>query len=210
MALHDDGSIGRHSRGRVVSGVTTAVGPGGRTKRVFDIVTATGCLLLLSPIVLVVAVAIKLDSRGSLFSREIAYGYKNRAFRALRFRSATACAKGSQNNSHVTRVGRVLRKTGIDELPLLLNVLGGTMSIVGPRPYARRQNLFENRLTASFDGIKPGLTGWAQIAEKYREGRPSTAEHINDDLHYVKNWSLFLDIKIILMTLVSRKALYEY
>ena len=202
MALHDDSSVGRHSRGRVSA--APALGPGGRIKRLFDIVTATTGLFLLSPIILVAAVAIKLDSRGPIFSREIAYGYKNRAFRVLKFRSATVCAKASRNNSHVTRVGRVLRQTGIDDLPKLLNVLGGAMSIVGPRPYARRRDLFEIRLMPLLHGVKPGLTGWAQINE-YRKGFTTTEQRINDDLYYVKNWSLFLDIKIILLTLVSYK-----
>ena len=203
MAVHDDGSVGSHGRGRVLS-AAPALGPGGRIKRLFDIVAATTSLVLLSPIILLAAVAIKLDSRGPIFSREIAYGYKNQAFRVLKFRSVTVCANASRTNSHVTRVGQVLRQTGIDELPQFLNVLGGTMSIVGPRPYARRQDLFEIRLTSLLNGVKPGLTDWAQINE-HREGFTTTERRINDDLYYVKNWSLFLDMKIILLTLVSLK-----
>lgn len=203
MAFHDDGSVGRDSRRRDLS-AAPALAPGGRVKRAFDIVAAITGLVLLSPIILLAAVAIKLDSRGPIFSREIAYGYKNRAFRVLKFRSVTACAKANRTNSHVTRVGQVLRQTGIDELPQLLNVLGGAMSIVGPRPYARRQDLFEIRLTPVLHGVKPGLTGWAQINE-YREGFTIAEQRINDDLYYVENWSLFLDIKIILLTLVSLK-----
>lgn len=203
MAFHDDSSVGRHNRRRVLS-AAPALGLGGRIKRIFDIVAAITGLVLLSPIILLAGVAIKLDSRGPIFSREIAYGYKNRAFRVLKFRSVTACAKANRTNSHVTRVGQVLRQTGIDELPQLLNVLGGAMSIVGPRPYARRQDLFEIRLTPVLHGVKPGLTGWAQINE-YREGFTIAEQRINDDLYYVENWSLFLDIKIILLTLVSLK-----
>jgi len=201
MAVHDDGSVGRR---RVLSAVP-ALEPGGRVKRVFDIVAATTGLVLLSPIILVAALAIKLDSRGPIFSREIAYGYKNRAIRVFKFRTATVCTKASLTNSHVTRVGRVLRQTGIDDLPQLLNVLGGAMSIVGPRPYTCRRDLFEIRLTPLLHGVKPGLTGWAQINE-YRDGFTTTEQRVNDDLYYVKNWSLFLDIKIILLSLVSQKS----
>jgi polysaccharide biosynthesis protein PslA len=209
MAFHGDGSVGRDSRGRVLGGVAPALRPSGRIKRVCDIVAATGALVLLSPIILIVCIAIKLDSRGPIFSRETAYGYKNRAFRALRFRSVTAVAEADPSHSHVTRVGRVLHRTGIDELPQLFNVLGGAMSIVGPRPYARRQDLLENRLMPLLDGVKPGLTGWAQINES-REGFWTMERRINEDLYYVKNWSLFLDIKIILKTLVSRKIAYQH
>jgi len=162
---------------------------------------AATSLVLLSPIILVVSVAIKFDSDGPVFSGETLYGYKNRAFRALKFRSVKTCAETDRDDWQVTRVGRVLRRTGIDELPRLLNVVSGEISIVGPRPYARRQDLFENRLMPLLDGVKPGLTGWAQIVEA-REGFRTTEQRINDDLHYVENWSLFLDIKIILMMLV--------
>ena len=101
----------------------------------------------------------------------------------------------------MTPVGRILRRTGIDELPQLLNVLRGEMSIVGPRPYTSRQDLFENRLMPLLN-VKPGMTGWSQITES-REGLRTTEQRIIDDLHYVENWSLLLDIKIILMTAFS-------
>jgi len=209
MAVRGGGSVGRDSRGRVLGGAVPALRPGGRVKRVCDIVAASGVLALLSPIILVVSIAIKLDSRGPIFSRETAYGHKNRAFRVLKFRSVTAGAEAGPSHSKVTRVGRVLRQTGVDELPQLLNVLSGAMSIVGPRPYARRQDLLENRLAPSLDGVKPGLTGWAQINES-REGFWTMERRINEDLYYVKNWSLFLDIKIIAKTLVSQKIAYQH
>jgi len=199
--FHDDGSVGRQSRGRVLDGVVPALGLGRRIKRIFDIAVAATSLVLLSPIILVVSVAIKFDSDGPVFSGETLYGYKNRAFRALKFRSVKTCAETDRDDWQVTRVGRGLRRTGIDELPRLLNVVSGEISIVGPLPYARRQDLFENRLMPLLDGVKPGLTGWAQIVEA-REGFRTTEQRINDDLHYVENWSLFLDIKIILMMLV--------
>jgi lipopolysaccharide/colanic/teichoic acid biosynthesis glycosyltransferase len=101
----------------------------------------------------------------------------------------------------VTPVGRVLRRSGIDELPQLLNVLRGEMSIVGPRPYSCHQDLFENRVIPLPD-VKPGMIGSSQITE-FREGLGTTDERINNDLHYVENRSLFLDIKILLMSAFS-------
>ena len=162
MALwpfQDNDSSGKQNRPRVLGDIAPALESGGRIKRVFDIVAATGALVLLAPIILVASIAIKVDSRGPILSREIAYGYKNRAFRAIKFRSVAACAEADRNSSHVTRVGRVLRPTGIDEFPQLLNVLRGEMSIVGPRPHTHHQDLFENRLMPLLDGVKPGLTG---------------------------------------------------
>jgi lipopolysaccharide/colanic/teichoic acid biosynthesis glycosyltransferase len=198
MALQDDSSIGSNSRVRVLADVMPPLGPGGRTKRVFDIVVATACLMLLFPIMLVVSIAIKLESRGPIFLRKTFYGYKNRAIEVFGFRSVKAYAETNKINSDETRVGRVLLRTGIDELPQLFNVIRGEMSIVGPRPYAGRQDLFEHRHMPMLDRVKPGLTSLAQTPKAPRGPR------INADLYYVKNWSLLLDIKIILMTLASR------
>jgi putative colanic acid biosynthesis UDP-glucose lipid carrier transferase len=103
----------------------------------------------------------------------------------------------------VTPFDRILRRTGIDELPQLLNVLRGEMSIVGPHPYTSRQDLFENHFMPLLN-VKPGMTGLSQITEA-REGFRTTEQRIKDDLHYVENWSLFLDIKIILMTAFSQQ-----
>ena len=122
-------------------------------------------------------------------------------FRALRFRSVKVCVETGQLNSCVTPVGRVLRRSGIDELPQLLNVLRGEMSIVGPRLYSCHQDLFENRVIPLLD-VKPGMIGSSQITE-FRERLGTTDERINNDLHYVENRSLFLDIKILLMSAFS-------
>jgi len=209
MALHGNSSIGRHSRAHVISDVAPALGVDRRAKRVFDIVAATVGLMLFSPILLITSIAIKLDSRGPIFFRETLYGYRNRAIRLLRFRSIAACAEADRINSRVTQVGQVLRQTGIEELPQLVNVLCGEMSIVGPRPYTSRQDLFEYDLMPLLNGFKPGMTGLAQITEAH-EGFGTMEQHVNDDLHYVKNWSLSLDIKIILMTLFLRKNKCEH
>lgn len=191
-------ALGQQSRTRVLGELNRC------TKRLFDIVVAAVSVVLFSPIILVVCVAIKLDSRGPIFLREARYGYKNRAIGVLRFRSVTVDADASRVNSCVTRVGRILRRSGIDKLPQLFNVLRGDMSIVGPRPYAHRHDLFENNLMPLLNGVKPGMTGWAQLAES-REGLRTREQLIKDDLFYVKNKSLFLDIKIILTTLFSPK-----
>jgi lipopolysaccharide/colanic/teichoic acid biosynthesis glycosyltransferase len=103
----------------------------------------------------------------------------------------------------VTLFGRVVRRTGIDELPQLLSVLRGEMSIVGPRPYTSRRDLLENHFTPLLN-VKPGMIAWSQITEA-REGFRTTEQRIHDDLHYVENWSLFLDFKIILMTAFSQQ-----
>lgn len=201
MALRDDGSIGRQGGVRLLAHVVSSLGVRRRAKRIFDIGAAATSLILLSPIILIVSVAVKIESRGPFFSRETLYGYGIRPIRALKFRSVKACVEANRLNSRVTPVGRILRRTGIDELPQLLNVLRGEMSIVGPRPYTSRQDLFENRLMPLLN-VKPGMTGWSQITES-REGLRTTEQRIIDDLHYVENWSLLLDIKIILMTAFS-------
>lgn len=204
MALHDDKSIGRDGRARVLGDVAPAFGLDRGAKRLFDIVAAAIGLLLLSPILVIASIAIKLDSPGPIFFRASVYGYKNRAIRVFKFRSMPACAEADRTNPRVTRVGRVLRQTGIEELPQLFNVLRGEMSIVGPRPYAGRQHLVEYGLTPLLNDFKPGMTGLAQITEA-RAGFETTKQHINDDMCYVENWSLLLDIKIILMTFFLRK-----
>ena len=117
----------------------------------------------------------------------------------------------SQNDPRVSRVGRIIRSTNIDELPQLLNVLFGDMSIVGPRPHATKHNaLFKDRITpfSRRHSVKPGITGWAQV-NGFR-GATDTLEkmqkRIEYDLQYVDNWSFLFDMKIILMTLLSKKA----
>jgi lipopolysaccharide/colanic/teichoic acid biosynthesis glycosyltransferase len=174
------------------------------TKRAFDIIAASISLLLLSPILFITSVAIKLDSRGPIFSREIQYGYKNRTIHVFKFRSTRASPKANYLNSDVTRVGRVIRQTGIAELPELLNVLRGDMSIVGPRLHAHRRDQFAYDLMPLRNDFKPGITGLTRLAE-LREGPGTTDQNFNYDLHYVENWSNWLDLKIIMMTVISKK-----
>jgi hypothetical protein len=137
-------------------------------KRMIDIAAATLGLLLFSPILLIASIAIKLDSRGPVLIRETRYGYKNRPIQLLRFRLVTACAENDRTSPRLTRVGRILNQTGIDELPQLFNVLRGQMSIAGPRPCCHPR--------ASLNGVRPGMIGWAQIVAT-REQRPDADPH---------------------------------
>jgi Undecaprenyl-phosphate glucose phosphotransferase len=186
-------------------------------KRAFDICMASLALLVFSPLLLVVSLAIKLDSRGPTFFRQTRHGYNNEAIRVFKFRTMATTEDGHQfkqaikDDPRVTRVGRILRRTNIDELPQLLNVLLGEMSIVGPRPHPIALNeAFVERISpfSRRHKVKPGITGWAQV-NGYR-GETDTIEkmqrRIECDLYYIDNWSFMLDIQIILMTLFSKRA----
>jgi Undecaprenyl-phosphate glucose phosphotransferase len=186
-------------------------------KRAFDLCGAGLALLVFSPLLLIVSLAIKLDSRGPVFFRQVRHGYNNEAIRVLKFRSMTTTEDGYQfkqatrNDPRVTRVGRILRRTNLDELPQLLNVLWGEMSIVGPRPHPIALNeAFASRISpfSRRHKVKPGITGWAQV-NGYR-GETDTIEkmerRIECDLYYIDNWSFLLDLRIILMTLFSKRA----
>jgi lipopolysaccharide/colanic/teichoic acid biosynthesis glycosyltransferase len=201
MPVHDDGSIGGRADGSVLGADVPASGLERGAKRLFDIIVSAAGLILLSPLFLVVSIAIKLDSRGPVFSREILYGYKNRAIRVRRFRTTPICGEADRIRSRLTQVGRVLQRTAIDRLPHLFDVLGDQMSFVGPRLYVYRQDLFKDRFGRLLDDFKPGMTGLAQINETREFKAPE--QLIKDDLYYIENWSLWLDIRIILMTLLN-------
>jgi len=186
-------------------------------KRGFDIVAAVVGLLLLSPLLLIVSIAIKLDSRGPVLFRQTRHGYNNDPIRVIKFRSMTTMEDGegfrqaTKNDPRVTRVGRVMRRTNIDELPQLINVLLGEMAIVGPRPHPVAMNkTFQKQISplSRRHNVKPGITGWAQV-NGFR-GETDTLEKMQRrfecDLYYIDNWSLLLDVKIILMTLFSKRA----
>jgi Undecaprenyl-phosphate glucose phosphotransferase len=189
-------------------------------KRAFDVAAAIAGLILLSPLFVIVSLAIKLDSRGPVLFRQTRHGYNNEPIRVLKFRSMTVMEDGDnfrqviRNDPRVTRLGRILRRTNIDELPQLFNVLVGDMSIVGPRPHATAHNNLFVEVISSFTrrhNVRPGITGWAQ-ANGYR-GDTDTLEkmqrRVEHDLYYIDNWSLFLDLKIIVMTLFSRKVYWN-
>jgi Undecaprenyl-phosphate glucose phosphotransferase len=182
-------------------------------KTVEDRVLAFLALVLLSPLLILVAIAIKLDSPGPVFFRQPRLGFNNREFKIYKFRSMYHCEipedhvrQASRDDPRVTRVGRFIRRTSIDELPQLLNVLlDGTMSLVGPRPHAVSHNEeFSEQVRGYFarHRVKPGITGWAQV-NGFR-GETDTVEKIKarveHDIYYAENWSLLFDLRILLMT----------
>jgi Undecaprenyl-phosphate glucose phosphotransferase len=186
-------------------------------KRAFDILVATVGLIVLSPMFLIVSMAIKLDSLGPVFFRQTRHGFNNEMIRVIKFRSMTCVEDGDdftqavRNDPRVTRVGSILRRTNIDELPQLINVLFGEMSIVGPRPHAPAQNRFFQTQITPFSrrhNVKPGITGWAQV--NGHRGETDTLHkmqrRVDYDLQYIDNWSFWFDIKIVLMTFFSRAA----
>jgi len=183
-------------------------------KRAVDLVVAGTALILLLPLFLVTAVAIKLDSPGPIIFRQRRCGFNRRQFQILKFRTMFVQEDGATivpaqpNDRRVTRVGIWLRRTSIDELPQLFNVLKGTMSIVGPRPHAVAHDDQFDILVSNYayrQHVKPGLTGWAQI-NGYRGELRTVADieqRVKFDLWYIDNWSLPVDFKIIIMTLVE-------
>lgn len=185
-------------------------------KRVFDVVVATTGLILLAPLFAIVSVAIKLESPGPVFFRQKRHGYNYSKIDVIKFRTMfvtqdTNFVPTKREDQRVTHVGRILRRTNIDELPQLINVLTGNMSIVGPRPHATAHNeMFEGKLLPLYrrHNIKPGITGWAQV--NGHRGIADTLERmerrVEHDLYYIDNWSFLLDLQIILLTVFSRKA----
>lgn len=183
-------------------------------KRVIDIVGATVGILLLSPLLVAVAVLIKADSKGPIIFKQRRTGFNGRVFRILKFRTMTVLEDGPavrqavRNDPRFTRLGRWLRRTNIDELPQLLNVLFGEMSLVGPRPHAVAHDGEYERLIATYafrHHVKPGITGWAQCNGYRGETRTLglMSKRVEFDLWYIKHWSLWLDLKIMVSTVVN-------
>jgi Undecaprenyl-phosphate glucose phosphotransferase len=184
----------------------------GLLKRLEDLVISIILLVLLSPILLVIALVIKLDSPGPVIFRQKRHGFNNQVFEVYKFRSMTVedsasseVKQATKNDRRVTRVGRVLRRSSLDELPQLFNVLFGHMSIVGPRPHAIQHNLEFGAIILEYFGrhnVKPGITGWAQVNGLRGETDTVDKMHrrVEYDLHYIENWSLMLDLKILVMT----------
>ncbi|MBL8352928.1 MAG: TIGR03013 family PEP-CTERM/XrtA system glycosyltransferase [Burkholderiaceae bacterium] len=179
-------------------------------KRVFDILCSLVLIVLAAPVMLMTAIAIKLESHGPVFYRQERVGYGSRTFRVTKFRSMRTDAEqdgkprwATTNDSRVTRVGNVIRLLRIDELPQLFNVLAGDMSLVGPRP---ERPFFVEQLTTEIPyyavrhSIKPGVTGWAQVRYQYGSTIEDSQEKLQYDLYYVKNHSLFLDFVILIET----------
>ncbi|MDO8903176.1 undecaprenyl-phosphate glucose phosphotransferase [Hydrogenophaga sp.] len=182
-------------------------------KAVEDFVLSALILLAVSPLLLIIAIAIKLDSPGPVFFKQARNGWSGKTFRIWKFRSmhvhqpdAGEVKQATRNDPRVTRVGAFLRKTSLDELPQLINVLGGSMSLVGPRPHAVQHDAeYSQRIDSYFarHNIKPGITGLAQV----RGFRGETThieqmqQRVEADIEYINNWSLWLDFTILLRTL---------
>jgi len=181
-------------------------------KRIMDVIGASAGLVMLSPLMITTAISIKLDSVGPVFFTQRRIGFNGRAFRIYKFRTMTVLEDGStiqqatRDDPRVTRVGRLIRRGSIDELPQLFNVLSGDMSLVGPRPHAAAHDTEYEQKIAAYAyryHVKPGITGWAQI-NGYR-GETQTldmmAGRVECDLWYINNWSIWRDLKIILRTI---------
>lgn len=180
-------------------------------KRVMDLVIGVPLLVFVSPVLIAVAVAVMLDSRGPILFRQRRRGLRGEIFHVFKFRTmhtvedGAAAVQATKNDKRVTRIGRFLRRSSLDELPQLLNVLRGEMSLVGPRPHPLK-------LDDDFDFIenyklrqlaKPGITGWAQV--NGHRGETDTVEkmvtRVDHDLYYIQNWTLMFDFGILVGTI---------
>jgi sugar transferase (PEP-CTERM system associated) len=180
-------------------------------KRIFDILCSALLIVLAAPVMLVTALAIKLESRGPMLYRQERVGLHGQSFRVVKFRSMRTDAEkdgkprwAAVKDDRVTQVGRFIRLARIDELPQLFNVLSGEMSLVGPRP---ERPYFVEQLTRDIpyfavrQSVKPGVTGWAQVRYQYGSTIEDSIEKLQYDLYYVKNHSLFLDMVILFETI---------
>ena len=181
-------------------------------KRLLDIVLSLTALIVLAPLLLVLALLVKLDSPGPAFFKQKRVGRNEKLFDIYKFRSMytsaprdVATSELQNAESHITRVGRVLRKTSLDELPQLFNVLKGEMSLIGPRPLVpNEKDIHELRREKGAYRVRPGITGWAQV-NGYR-GDTSITKRIECDLYYIENWTLLLDFKILFLTFFGRNT----
>jgi Undecaprenyl-phosphate glucose phosphotransferase len=199
-----------HLRDKPISGMAAAA------KRAEDLLIGVPLLCLLAPLMLVVAVAIRLDSPGPVLFIQPRMGFNNRIIRVRKFRTMRVdaldeqgCRQAVRGDCRVTRVGRWLRRMSLDELPQLINVVGGSMSLVGPRPHAlgtAAAGLPFEAAAAEYESrhrVKPGITGWAQV--RGWRGETDTVEklrrRVEHDLHYIAHWSLWFDLRILVLTL---------
>ena len=182
-------------------------------KRAIDIVLAAIALVMLAPMMILVAAWIKIETPGPILFSQRRSGFNGRTFGIYKFRTMTVTEDGpnvrqaTKNDPRVTNSGRLLRRTNIDELPQLLNVIRGEMSLVGPRPHPLALNSEYENIIGNYafrHHVKPGLTGWAQV-HGFR-GETQTVElmakRVECDLWYINNWSLWLDLRIMLKTVL--------
>ncbi len=186
-------------------------------KRALDLVCATIGLIVLSPVLAAIALAIKLESKGPVLFRQRRAGFNQETFRILKFRTMACAEDGNTvrqalaNDPRFTRLGRLLRRSNLDELPQLWNVIQGQMSIVGPRPHALiHDHEFEQRIAryAWRHNVKPGITGWAQV-QGHRGPTETDAKiraRVEHDIYYIDNWSIWFDIQIMALTLFTARA----
>jgi putative colanic acid biosynthesis UDP-glucose lipid carrier transferase len=197
--------------------VREARGINGPLKRIEDMLLSALALLVLALPMLLVALAIKLDSKGPVLFRQRRYGRGGREIGVLKFRTMRVLEDGAvvtqakKDDPRVTRLGARLRSTSIDELPQLLNVITGQMSLIGPRPHAVAHNeLYRNQIVEYMlrHKVKPGITGWAQV--NGHRGETDTlrkmVHRVEHDLYYIRHWSLWLDAKILFLTIFGRRV----
>lgn len=190
---------------------------GAVVKRVEDLSIAIPAVILLAPVMAIIALAIRLESKGKILFVQERYGFHNNLIRVYKFRSmyaemtdANAERLAVKDDPRITRVGHFIRRTSLDELPQLFNVIDGSMSIVGPRPHATRAKagdvLYQDAVAeyASRHRVKPGMTGWAQCNgwRGETDTREKIEKRVEHDLYYIENWSVFLDLLTIAKTLV--------
>ncbi len=177
-------------------------------KRAFDLFFSIILLVILAPPFVVVGILIKLDSPGAVFFKQKRVGKDNKTFMVYKFRSMSVGTPDGakedlgEESSYVTRVGRIIRRFTIDELPNLFNVVRGEMSLVGPRPpHYTQYDLIKMRTEAGIHKVKPGIAGYAQIM---KTGGEDLVAKVKCDKYYVEHMSLWLDIKIIIKTAIMR------
>jgi exopolysaccharide biosynthesis polyprenyl glycosylphosphotransferase len=180
-------------------------------KRFFDIIFSFFAVILLSPVFLVTAVAIKISSKGPVLFKQERIGINEKPFIIYKFRSMIVDAEkdgpqlSSENDNRITRIGRFMRRTRLDEVPQFFNVLMGDMSIVGPRPERR---FYINQITERAPHflrllkVKPGITSWGQVKYGYAENIDEMIERLNYDIFYIENISFYLDFKILIHTVL--------
>jgi exopolysaccharide biosynthesis polyprenyl glycosylphosphotransferase len=179
-------------------------------KRIVDLIIAIFLLIFTAPIMLLAAIAIWCDSPGTILYRQERVGYRGQRFQIIKFRSMVNNAEKDsgavwaiERDPRVTRVGRFIRLVRIDELPQLLNVIRGEMSMVGPRP---ERPVFVERFSKVIPGydirhnLKPGITGWAQVSYQYGSSIEDARHKLKYDLYYAENWSILFDLKILFIT----------
>ncbi len=183
-----------------------------KVKRLIDVLVSLTALILLAPLLILTSILIKIESRGPIFFRQKRVGRNSKMFTVLKFRSMIKDAEkytgpvwAGQNDPRITRIGRIMRKTRIDEFPQLFNVLSGDMSLVGPRP---ERPYFVEKLKREYPyytrrlRVKPGITGWAQVKGKYDTTIEAAREKLEFDLYYIDNLSLRLDFRIMVYTVM--------